>query len=125
MTAKKAPKPPPTTSTGAALWAAVLDEFELDEHEVVLLRELVRTVDLLDVLAAVVEAEGPILSTPSGPRIHPAVVEARQARIAAARLTAVLRLPGGSEGDEVEGRRKQRRVGTRGVYGVKQLRRVQ
>ena len=53
MTTK--PKPPVASKAGGkALWAAVLDDYELEEHELALLRELVRTVDLLDDLAAVV-----------------------------------------------------------------------
>ena len=51
-----------------------------------------------------------------GRRAHPALVEARQQRIALARLLAALRLPAGEE--EAGDRRPQRRMGVRGVYGV-------
>ncbi len=111
-------------AAGRRLWSSVLQLWELDEHELLLLRELVRTTDLLDELQAVVDRDGLMVDSPSGPKVHPAIVEARQARIAAARLTAVLRLPSGSEGDEVQGRRQQRRVGVRGAYGVKKLQSV-
>jgi hypothetical protein len=56
---------------------------------------------------------------PHGSKPHPAVVEARQSKIALARLTAALRLPAGDETDQAAGRRPQRRVGMRGVYGVR------
>lgn len=93
--------------------------FELEEHELALLVEAVRTVDLLDVLDARVRAEGPMLTGPQGERAHPAAVEARQQRIALARLLAALRLPAGEAGDQQANARPQRRVGARGVYGIR------
>lgn len=100
-------------AAGKRLWASVVDAYELEEHEAALLLEAARTVDLLDDLAALVARDGPMV----GGKMHPAAVEARQARIALARLTAALRLPAGEEGDEQKGaRRPQRRVGARGVY---------
>lgn len=51
-----------------------------------------------------------------GQRVHPALVEARQLRIALARLIAALPLPAGDEDDQAAGRRPQRRVGVRGIY---------
>ncbi len=101
---------------GVALWDAVLEEYELEQHELLLLREAVRTVDTLDVLEARVAADGPLLGSSQGERAHPALVEARQQRIALARLLAALRLPAGEE--ESGDRRPQRRVGVRGVYGI-------
>jgi hypothetical protein len=114
------PKPPTGTRTsGRRLWAAVLEQYEFEEHELALLREIVRTVDLLDRLHAVAEVEGVTLTAADGSvRVHPAVVEARQARIGLARLQAALRLPAGEEDDGVDSRRPQRRVGVRGVYGL-------
>jgi hypothetical protein len=111
MTASKTPKG--LKSAGRRLWRAVVADYELEEHESALLLEAARTVDLLDELAGIVEAEGPLLDG----KIHPAVVEARQMKIALARLSAALRLPAGDEGDNQQGaRRPQRRVGARGVY---------
>ena len=99
------------------MWLAIVGEWDLDEHELALLRELVRVVDRLDALAAVVDAEGLIVDGGKvGPRMHPAAVEARQLAIAQARMTAALRLPDGEDGSESQGRR-QRRSGVRGVYG--------
>lgn len=111
------PKTPVGTGpAGAKLWRAVLEEYELEEHELLLLREAVRTVDTLDLLDARVRKDGPLLSSSQGERAHPALTEARQQRIALARLLAALRLPAGEE--EAGDRRPQRRVGVRGVYGV-------
>jgi hypothetical protein len=112
--------PPGTKAAGRRLWDDLLADYELDEHELALLREAVRTVDLLDALARIVADEGPMVDTPAGPRVHPAAVEARQQRLTLARLLASLRLPAGESGDEKEGtRRPQRRSGLRGVYGIR------
>lgn len=115
--------PAGTGASGRRLWADVLREYELEEHELALLREMVRTVDLLDELDAQVRTDGLMVKTAGGaPRMHPAAVEARQQRIALARLSAALRLPAGEEGDEQQSarrRRPQRRVGARGVYRIR------
>ncbi len=72
--------------------------------------------DLLEHLDAEVRANGPLVDTAQGRKAHPAAVEARQQRIALARLLAALRL---GEGADVQaGARPQRRVGVRGVYGI-------
>jgi hypothetical protein len=106
-------------SPGRRLWSSVVDDFELDEHERAVLLEACRTVDSLDLLDAAVRRDGPIVASPQGERAHPALVEARQQKIALARLVAVLRLPAGAEDDQAEGRRTPRRVGARGVYGIR------
>ena len=95
-------------SGGRALWREVVSRFELDQHELVLLREIVRCTDLLDDLDAVVRREG--LMTEDG-RVHSAAVEARQVRIVLPRLIASLRLP-----SEDETGRPQRRGAARGSY---------
>lgn len=115
-------KPPAPRGLEAAsakrLWASVVDDYDLDDHELVLLVEAVRTVDLLAKLDAEVRRDGPLLPSPQGLKAHPGAVEARQQRIALARLLAALRLPAGDASDVQAGARPQRRVGTRGVYGV-------
>ncbi|MGO9382177.1 MAG: hypothetical protein ACLP4W_08775 [Mycobacterium sp.] len=119
MAKQQIPAPPKGTKVnGRKLWDEVLSRYELEQHELALLREMVRTVDLLDELAAIVAREGTMTEGSWDPRPHPAVIEARQSKIALARLTAALRLPAGAEGDEAAGRRPQRRVGVRGVYGL-------
>jgi hypothetical protein len=104
------------------LWSSVAGDFELDEHETVLLVEAVRTVDLLDDLQAAVRRDGPLIDSPQGPRAHPAVVEARQQRIALARLLAALRLPIGDEAEQSASARPQRRAGVRGTYTLRSVR---
>ena len=121
---EKAPIPPAPTGTGSGgkrLWRAVLEAYTLEEHELALLREAVRTVDDLDGLARIVRRQGRIVSTKGGPRAHPALVEARQLRIALARLLAALRMPDGEQADEAVPRRPQHRVGARGVYALRSV----
>ena len=96
--------------SGKALWRDILSKYVLEEHELALLREAVRTVDDLDALAAATARDGVTI----GARVHPAQVESRQLRLVLARVLAALRLPAGDEGDQV--RRPQRRVGVRGFY---------
>jgi hypothetical protein len=50
-------------------------DYELDEHELALLREAVRSVDLLDLLDEEFRRAAPIVVNPQGPRAHPAAVE--------------------------------------------------
>lgn len=120
MTAQRVPEPPQGTGpSGRALWRDVLGKYELEEHEQALLREAVRSVDQLDELHAIVKREGAIVDGPGGsPRMHPAAVEARQLRIALARVIAALRLPADDDGSGAL-HRPQRRVGVRGIYSVK------
>jgi len=96
-----------------------MKDFDLEEHELALLVEAVRTVDLLDLLDAAVRRDGALLDSPQGMKAHPAAVEARQQRIALARLLAVLRLPTGEAGDQRISARAQRRAGARGTYGIR------
>ncbi len=112
--ARKAPAG--SRAAGRRLWASVLSEYELEEHESALLVEAVRTVDLLHELEEVVRVEGAIVESPQGRKANPAAVEARQQRIALTRLLASLRLPAGDEGDLSATRRPQRRGAARGVY---------
>ncbi len=119
MTEKRSNAPSGTRAAGRRLWVSVLGEYELEEHELALLVEATRTVDLLAELDAVVRREGAVVESPQGRKANPAAVEARQQRIALARLLAALRLPAGEEGDQAEGRRPQRRVGVRGVHAIR------
>jgi hypothetical protein len=109
------PRPPRGLKTpGRRLWRDVQERYQLEVHEELLLTEMCRTADQLDKLARLIAADGPDAAW--------ATVEARQQRIALARLQAALRLPAGEAGDHQAGsRRPQRRSGARGVY----LRRVQ
>lgn len=108
-------KTPPAglADAGSALWKSVTDEFELDEHEAVLLLQAARTVDQLDLLQAAIDTDGVVVNSPQGSKAHPALVEARQQRIALARILSALRLP-----EEETGKRPQRRMGVRGLQAV-------
>lgn len=114
-----APSPQPTAPpkslrrSGKALWRAVTRDFDLEEHELVLLREACRTSDSLDDLQALLEREGLTTISPQGVRVHPALVELRQQRIAFARIMTALRVPTGEDSG-----REQVRGGVRGVYGL-------
>lgn len=114
--APRVPTVPAGTGTaGRRLWRAILEEYEFEEHELLQLREIVRTVDLLDELQRRVKKDGPVVESPQGSKAHPALVEMRQQRVALARLMAALRLPAGEQQGD---RRPQRRTGVRGTYRV-------
>lgn len=102
-----------TGPEGRRLWRAVLGEFELEEHELSLLRQAVRVADTCAQLQALVDEQGPLRDG----KAHPALVELRQQRILLARLIVALRVPLGDEGAPAAGR--QQRRGIRGVYGIK------
>jgi len=99
-------------TAGRRLWAAVLADFDLGEHELVLLRQAVAVADVCDLLAGVVAEDGPLRDG----KAHPALVELRQQRILLARLIVALRVPLGDE-DNAAGRSQYR--GPRGVYAIK------
>jgi hypothetical protein len=108
--------PTGSRSAGRQLWRAVLAEFELDEHELALLRQAVAVADICEDLQALVDRDGPLVASRLGePRAHPALVELRQQRIVLTGLIVALRVPVGEPGDA--GRLQYR--GTRGVYGLR------
>ena len=108
------------TAAAKRLWTEVLGTYELEQHELGLLTEMCRTLAALDRLDRVVRREGPLVEDRFGAwKAHPALVEARQLKIAYARLSAALRLPAGEEGDQQATRRPQRRSGARGVYAIR------
>lgn len=113
MTTKPPNPPSGLRKSGRALWQAVMRDYVLDEHETTILRECCRTADSLDGLQALLNAEGLMSESSQGPRVHPALVELRQQRLAFARLLTALRIPA----DSTTGR-DQARGRVRGVYGV-------
>lgn len=116
MSASRIANPPKGAGVeGRRLWRAVLKEYELEEHELTLLRQAVRVADMCSDLQEVVDREGPLLAG----RAHPALVELRAQRILLARLVVALRVPMG-EREGAEPQRSQYR-GTRGVYGVRSV----
>ncbi|MBN9610994.1 MAG: hypothetical protein BGO26_16665 [Actinobacteria bacterium 69-20] len=110
----KPPDPPKgLQASGRALWRAVLRDYELDEHETVILREACRTADLCDTLQAQIDQDGIMGETSQGPRVNPCAAEIRQQRVTFARLLTALRIPQG----EADGRAQVRGT-VRGVYGI-------
>lgn len=102
---------------GRRLWRAVLDEFELAEQELALLRQAVRVADTCEALQAVVGADGELTTSRLGERkAHPALVELRAQRLLLARLLVALRVPLGDQEEAVTARTQRR--GLRGVYEV-------
>lgn len=115
MSQKVPPRVPAGLKAGGRkLWKAIADEFELEQHELSVLLEAARTVDSLEALEKIVQAEGVTHQSPQGVRAHPALVEARQQRVTLAKLVASLRIPL----DDQESGRTQRRVGFRAINGV-------
>jgi hypothetical protein len=114
------PGPPGGLSEHAAdLWWSVLERWKLEPAELALLREVVRVQTRCDVLAGVVEAEGPVAIGSRGQQVvSPAMVEARQQELVLGRLIAALRLP---EDDDATVR-PQRRGGFRVAQKIPPLR---
>ena len=113
------PRPPQGAGpSGRRVWRAILGEFELEEHERALVTALVRQVDRLDALEALIAEEGLMVHGHGTSKVHPAVIEARQSAIAVARISAALRLPAGEQEEGQGAAAGQRRSGVRGVYAI-------
>ena len=104
------PAPEDTGPAGRRLWDALTREYELEEHELVLLRQAVRVANTCTDLQAMLDRDGLMLRD----RIHPASVELRQQRLLLGRLIVALRVPLGDTGDEDAPRTQYR--GLRGPY---------
>jgi hypothetical protein len=111
------PAPEDIGPAGRRLWDAISREFELQEHELVLLRQAVRVTDTCTDLQAMLDRDGLLLVRN---RIHPASVELRQQRLLLGRLIVALRVPLGDTGDEEDAPRTQYR-GLRGPYAPRGL----
>ncbi|OBI08628.1 hypothetical protein A5715_00590 [Mycolicibacter heraklionensis] len=101
---------------GSDLRKAVLETYELAEHELVLLDDAAATVDLIQELSDQIERDG--LMTEAG-RVHPAVAEVRQQRITLARLLVALRIPTDTDDVRQAGASRTQRRGLRGIYAVR------
>jgi len=73
------------------LFRKIDDEFELETAEMSILEAAARQADVVAALEVIVAQDG--LMDPTTGRVHPAVAEARQGRLALARLLAALALP--------------------------------
>lgn len=80
-------------AAGRKLWDAGIEEFEWAEHELAMLEEACRTRDRIVDLDKAVSDDGVMLSSSQGMRVHPAIAEGRQQRMALARLLVTLGMP--------------------------------
>jgi hypothetical protein len=88
VTAK--PRPPAGTKTaGKRLWTAILDAYDLDAAELVVLREMCRVTDRLDALDDAIRASGVV----EGGRVSQVLTEARQQQQTLTKLAGALRIP--------------------------------
>lgn len=115
MPESKTPSAPKgLAATGRRLWRAILADYELEQHELLVLTEACRVADRLDRLAT--EAEGAPLTVENARGdvvANPLLCEARQQEIVFTRLIASLRLP--VDDSQI---RPQRRGGARTPYAV-------
>jgi phage terminase small subunit len=94
MTNNDTPEPPTGLGErGSAYWRTVLEDFTLDAPDLAILEQACRLVDRAAALDAVVDAEGVMSRSAQGPRVHPALVEARQTRLALVKVVKSLGLP--------------------------------
>ena len=88
------PAPKGLAARGRAYWGTITEKYEMTISETELLREVCRTLDNLDALAAVVAADGATTTGSQGQIVvHPALTEARGQRLVLHRLIAALALP--------------------------------
>jgi hypothetical protein len=110
------PEPPDgLQERGQQLWKSALTTIEIPDHELEILTEACRTLDLCDDLQHQIDEDGVLLAWGAGWRNHPAISELRQQRVVLARLLVVLKVP--SDQQPQEGQQMPRRP-RRGVYGV-------
>lgn len=104
---------------GRALFASVAkalpDSLEFDEREVAILTMAARQADDVQRLETVVKEKGPMVKGSAGqPVVNPAVVEARQGRLAINRLLGELSIPDAEEEPRTAAsRRSQHAANTR------------
>lgn len=114
------PQPPDDLKDeGRALWFSILDDLDLDQHELSLLRAAARTADRLEDIAQELDGAPLTVSNFKGDEVaSPLLVEQRMQAASHAKLLASLRLPSGlTEGGELK--RPQRRGASRGSYGIR------
>jgi phage terminase small subunit len=89
------PPAPPAglKDAGKALWKDTVAEVEFDPHHLRVLGEACKTLDEVHALKGRLEADGSIVDSPQGQKVHPALPELRQARMTLARLLASLKIP--------------------------------
>lgn len=108
MTAVSAPdrqpgrrEPDGVTARAADFWRRTVVEYDLTDSELELLAEAVNTMTEIDDLRAALEADGLTVKGSTGQqRVHPAVNEIRQHRLALSRLIKAIHLPAEDESDD-------------------------
>ena len=98
---------------GKRLWASVVAEFELAEHEQAQLAEACFVRDRIGQLRRQVDVDGLMIASSQGARLHPGVGEIRAQQLALARILATLNVPPLAE-DALPASR-----GVRGVYSLR------
>lgn len=96
---------------GRVMWASIADRFDLEPHELELLRQIARVADRIEACDVAVDAEGVLVEG----RTHPLLIESRLQRLTLGRLVAALRLP---DSQDV---RPQRRGGFRRAYQLRSV----
>lgn len=121
MTANTHRAPKGLQNAGKRLWRSVVEDLELEEHELALLRAACRTADNLERLAEELETAPTTTQNARGDMVaNPVYVEHRNQAQSLAKTLASLRLPTGltDDGDLV---RPQRRGAARGAYGLRSV----
>ena len=89
-----APDMPNLGEAGRAHWRSVVNTFDLDDRELEILALAARQADDLALLEQAIREDGGMSVGSAGqPIVHPAIQEARQARLAIGRLHCILNLP--------------------------------
>jgi len=85
---------------GRSLWRRLTEELEFEPRELAVLEQACRQADAIAALDRVIKDRGiEVRGSKGQPRLNPAVAEARQARMALARLLDTLDLP--AEGEDI------------------------
>ena len=94
MSDRKPPVPKDLGARGRGFWRKTLEIYDLSEVEIELLRECCRLLDEAESLRVAVEQDGTTVKGSTGQvRVHPALGELRQHRLALGKLLAQLALP--------------------------------
>jgi hypothetical protein len=111
--------PPGLREHGRALWAEVVDVYELTAAELRLLGQACQTLDVIADLEAQVAEDGLMADGSKGQDVlHPAVAEARHQRVTFGRLLGQLALPD-EDGNTIRTPHQLRgRAGARARWGV-------
>ncbi|MDD7940451.1 hypothetical protein PHK61_18665 [Actinomycetospora lutea] len=96
--------------TGRRWWDAVAGVWQLDAHEIEMLRRVVAVADRIEALEALVADQGFLADGRDGPKAHPALTEIRQCEALLGKLVAGLRVP------DRDGVRPQTRGGHRSAH---------